>query len=99
MKNEIKEIKKRKNDYIDINDALKEDKNSSIFACGILAKSLMNEGIDVLIAKDISNSYQDSIMTSLITGLYKCRIINIHFDFNEKVNNEILRNKKLREDL
>ena len=98
MKNEIKEIKKRKNDYIDINDALKEDKNSSIFVCGILAKSLINEGIDVLIAKDISKSYQDSIMKSLITGLYKCRIINIHFDFNEKVNNEILRNKKLRED-
>jgi len=31
MKKEIKEIKKRKNDYIDINKALKEDKNSSIF--------------------------------------------------------------------
>ena len=97
MKKEIKEIKKRKNDYIDINKALKEDKNSSIFACGILAKFLTNEGVDVLITKDISKSYQDSIMRSLITGLYKCRIIKIHFDFNEKVNNEILTNKKLRE--
>jgi len=36
-------------------------------------------------------------MKSLITGLYKCRIIKIHFDFDEKVNNEILTNKKLRE--
>lgn len=97
MKKEIKEIKKKKNDYIDINNALKEDKNSSIFICGILAKYLSNEGIDVLITKDISKSYQDSIMKSLITGLYKCRIIKIHFDFNDKVNNEILSNKKLRE--
>jgi len=78
MKKEIKEIKKRKNDYIDINKALKEDKKSSIFACGILAKFLINEGIDILITKYISKSYQDSIMKSLITGLYKCRIIKIH---------------------
>lgn len=96
MKNEIKEIKKRKNDYIDINNALKEDKNSSLFICGILAKFLVNEGMEVAITKNISKSYRDSIMKTLITGLYKCRIINIHFDFKEEVNNQILTNKKLR---
>jgi predicted Fe-Mo cluster-binding NifX family protein len=54
MKKEIKEIKQSKNNIIEINNALKADKNSSIFVCGVLAKFLINEGIDVLIAKNIS---------------------------------------------
>ena len=35
-------------------------------------------------------------MNLLTTGLYKGKIIKIHFDFNEEINNKILTNEKLR---
>ena len=92
-----KNIKENKNEYIDINNLLEEDTNSNKFICGILAKYLINEGIVVGVSKNMSTSLQDSIMNWLVTGLYKCRIIHIHFDFHEKVNNDILLNKKFKE--
>lgn len=90
-------IKQNKSEYIDINKLLEEDENSSKFICGILAKFLSNEGIVVGVSKNMSTSVQDSIMNWIVSGLYKCRIIHIHFDFHEKVNNDILFNKKFKE--
>ena len=97
MKAEIKESKKiDPKRYIEINEALKEDKNSNIFVSGLLAKFLMNQGIEVAIEKKQSKSVEYSVMKWLATGLYKTKIITIHFDYGKEINKKILKDKKLR---
>ena len=99
MKKQIEETRKNNpNKFIDINESLTKDPNSNLFISGILAKFLTEDGIDVAIERQPSKSIKESIMNWLITGLYKCKVINIYFDFTEKINNEILTNKKLRDD-
>lgn len=97
MKAEIKESKKiDPKRFIEINEALKEDKNSNVFVSGLIAKFLMNQGIEVAIEKKQSKSVKYSVMKWLATGLYKTKIITIHFDYGKEINNKILKDKKLR---
>ena len=97
MKKEIEETKKNEPEkYIEINECLLNPINSDLYISGILAKHLNNEGIDVAIERETTKSIKDSIMNLLTTGLYKGKIIKIHFDFNEEINNKILTNEKLR---
>ncbi len=97
MKKEIEETKKNEPEkYIEINECLLNPINSDLYISGILAKHLNNEGIDVAIERQTTKSIKDSIMNLLTTGLYKGKIIKIHFDFNEEINNKILTNEKLR---
>ena len=97
MKKEIEETKKNEPEkYIEINDALSNSKNSDLFISGLLAKHLNNEGVDVAIIRQTSKSIKNSIMNLLTTGLYKGKIIQIHFDYGEKKNNQKLTNEKLK---
>ena len=97
IKKEIEETKKNEPEkYIEINEALSNPPNSDLFISGLLAKHLNNEGVEVAIERHTSKSIKDSIMNLLTTGLYKGKIIQIHFDYSEQVNSKILENEMLR---
>ncbi len=97
MKKEIEEAKKNDPEkYITMNESLLKPPNPPLFISGLLAKHLNNEGVEVAIERHTSKSIKDSIMNLLTTGLYKGKIIQIHFDYGEKKNNQKLTNEKLR---
>lgn len=98
MNDKINETKKNNPEkFIDIETALSKPPNSDLFISGIMAKYLINEGINVAIEKESSEAVKSSVMNWLVTGIYKSKIISLHFDFGKEMNNLILTNKKLKE--
>jgi len=88
-------IKKNKNSFIDINKALSNKKGSSLYISGILARLLMNEGINVAIEKETTfPKLSKNLLDWLMIGLLKFKKIILKLDYGEKRNKKILENEE-----
>ena len=103
MKKEIeKEKKYNPKKFISIEEATKEKETSVNFCLGILAQELENLGITTVIEKE-GNQTEESIKISemvmqfIANGMIDRKKYGFHFDFGEKRNNELLKNKKEKE--
>ena len=95
---EIKKIKNNNNNnIITTNDALKLEKNDQgLFALGLLAHNLENNGIKTIIEKSNIKGNEDEEITNLqfiSNGLIFKKKYDLHFEFGNKRNNELLNNK------
>ena len=104
MKEEIIEEKiKNSQKFISIKEATKEEnKYEGIFCLGLLAKSLENIGIVTAIEKNSSKDEKSqniaNIVLNFITnGMIDKKKYDLHFEFDDKKNNELLYNKKEQE--
>ena len=96
-----KEIKKDQNEhpekYIPISKALTMHENDiGIFALALISKNLENLGIETAIVKDkISNEEKDDLknLQFLTNGMIHKKKYDFHFEFGDKRNDELLKNK------
>ena len=110
MKMKMKEEKiKNPNNYIEVKDALKLERDDpELFALGLLGNVLIENGTEVLIEKD-GNLINDNLgedttfLQFLSNGLIRKKKYDLHFDFGNQKNEEILSEKneyeKFKEDL
>jgi hypothetical protein len=88
-------IKKNKYSFIDINEALSNKKGTSLYISGILARLLMNDGINVAIEKGTTfPNLSKNLLEWLMIGLLKFKKIILKLDYGKKRNEEILENEK-----
>ena len=88
-------IKKNKNSFIDINRALSNKKGTSLYISGILARLLMNDGINVAIEKETNfPKLSKNLLEWLMIGLLKFKKIILKLDYGKKRNKEILENEE-----
>ena len=104
----IAEKKENPEKFIPIEEAVKQENNSN-FILGLLAKNLENCGITTAIEnekyeekqkeKEADEEIDESSTTLqfLINGLATKKRYNLHFDINEKRNEELLNNKDEQE--
>ena len=96
-----KEIEKEKkinpNKFISTAEALKlENKDQGLFALGLLSKNLDDLGIETAIEKEENKENLDASTTALqfiVNGMCNKKKYDLHFDFGEKRNNELINNK------
>ena len=100
MKMQMKKEKiKNPNNYIEVKDALKLERyDPELFALGLLGSVLIENGTEVLIEKDgnlINNNLGEdtTFLQFLSNGLIQKKKYDLHFDFGNQKNEEIL-NKK-----
>ena len=97
IKEEIKMKKYTNNNIIKIDEALKSEKNDQgLFALGLLAYNLENNGIKTIIESQFNKEDEDEAATSLqfiSNGLIFRRKYDLHFEFGRKRNEELLKNK------
>ena len=109
MKNQIK-IEKIRNPekFIEINEALNlEKKDQGLFALGLLGNILEQNGTDVIIEKE--ENYKNeldagtTVLQFISNGLAQKTKYDLHFDFGEQRNEELLKDKneynKFKEEL
>ena len=90
-------IGKNKNEFIDINKALSNKKGTSLYISGILARLLMNEGINVAIEKGRTfPKLSQNLLEWLMIGLLKFKKIILKLDYGKERDKEILENEKER---
>ena len=94
----IKEKKKNPEKFIETKQALKlEHQDEGLFALGLISKNLEDLGIETAIEKNINekDEYESSttFLQYLINGYIQKRKYDLHFDFGENRNEEILNNK------
>ena len=106
IKNEIIEDKDNTEKYIPIEEATKtEDKDSSEFVLGLLAKNLEKIGINTVIEKEGIKTeeekeeeikYQESstLLQFVVNGLATKKKYELHFDISEERNEELLVNEE-----
>ena len=106
IKNEIIEDKDNTEKYIPIEEATKtEDKDSSEFVLGLLAKNLEKIGINTVIEKEGIKTeeekeeeikYQESstLLQFVVNGLATKKKYELHFDISEERNEELLINEE-----
>lgn len=86
--------------FIDVSEALKSKKNSSLFIAGIMAKFLSDQGINVAMEeKSSSKTLTKSLLDWLLIGLLKFKKLVLHLDYGEEKNSNILNNEKEQEKL
>ena len=103
IKNEIIEINENnenKDNYIPVEEAIKSnDKNSSEFVLGLLAKNLEKIGITTVIEKEKKEEelkYEESntLLQFVVNGLATKKKHELHFDISEERNEELLINEE-----
>ena len=97
-KQEIREEKiKNPEKFIDTSQALKmENKDEGLFALGLISNSLEKLGIETAIEIDSNPDIQDADVTSLqflTNGMITKKKYDLHFEFGEQRNDELLNNK------
>ena len=97
-KQEIREEKiKNPEKFIDTSQALKmENKDEGLFALGLISNSLEKIGIETAIEIDSNPDVQDADVTSLqflTNGMITKKKYDLHFEFGEQRNDELLNNK------
>ena len=98
-KKEIKEEKKKNPEkFIESSEALKlENEDQNLFALGLISKNLENMGIETAIEKNSDDDKEDEGLTSLqfiTNGMIAKKKYDLHFEFGEKRNEELLNNKE-----
>ena len=101
VKMEIEEERKKNPDhFIPIEEALKAEKNDQeLFALALIANELKKIGVEVVIEKDDNKNEEDeeelTCFNFLFNGLNnKIKKYDLHFDFGDKRNKELLKNQK-----
>ena len=93
----IEEKKKNPEKFIETSEALKlKDDDEDLFVLGLLSNNLEEIGITTAIEKDIENDEQDAAATCLqyiTNGMALKKKYDLHFDFDEERNNELLNDK------
>jgi hypothetical protein len=97
-KKEIKEEKEKNPEkFIETSEALKlEQEDEGLFALGLLSQNLEGIGIETAIEKDVSEDEKDAAATCLqfiSNGLANKKKYDLHFEFGEERNEELLNNK------
>ena len=90
---------KNPNDFIDIKEVLNYPIHSPFYLTGILCQYLKDIGIKVYIEKKSSN--ENLLLTTLnwiSTGIINYKTLNLHLDYGERVNNQILNNEIIKKD-
>ena len=100
MKEEILEEKKKNPEkFISIEEAMKEEnKDNGKFCLGVLAQNLENLGITTAIEKSPSNDIDSKIASNTVlqfitNGMIDKPKYDLHFDFGDERNSELLNNK------
>ena len=98
-KQEIKEEKKKHPEkFIETSQALKmENDNQGIFALGLLSNNLEELGIETAIEKEGNSDDNNAGLTFvqfLSNGMINKKKYDLHFEFGEQRNNELLNDKK-----
>ena len=100
MKKQIKEEKlKNPEKFIEVNEALKlEQQDQGLFALGLLGNNLQQYGTDVIIEKDTKNNENEldagtTALQFISNGMIEKKKYELHFDFGQQRNEEILQNK------
>ena len=108
MKKEIEEEKvKNPEKFIEIKEALKkEDDDPGLFALGLLAQNLEDSGVETAIDSSMGEENDDESATTLqflVNGMSNKTRYDLHFDFGEERNSEILNDEneyeKFKDDL
>ena len=98
-KKEIKEEKKKNPEkFIESSEALKlEDEDQNLFALGLISTNLENMGIETAIEKNSDDDKEDEGLTSfqfITNGMIGKKKYDLHFEFGEKRNEELLNSKE-----
>ena len=97
-KNKIREEKKKNpHKYIEVKDALQlEKKDQGLFALGLLGDIFQQNNTEVIIEKDDNGKDELDAGTTFLqfisNGLANKKKYDLHFDFGDKRNNELLNN-------
>ena len=101
MKKEIQEEKKKNPEkFIETSDALqKENEDSGLFALGLISQDLENIGIETAIEKDVEQVNEDedsgaACLQFITNGMCDKKKYDLHFDFGEERNDELLDNEE-----
>ena len=97
-----KEIQKEKEEnpekFIETKEALSlEKEDQDLFILGLLSQNLEKEGLETVIEREDHDDEEEAGITSLqfiTSGLYKKKRYNLHFEFGEERNDELLYNEK-----
>jgi len=94
----IKEKKENPKKFIGIDEAIKEpNRKSSTFIMGLLGKKLEDNGVTVAIERNndsISSEETSTLLQFMVNGLGSKKKYDLHFDINEKRNEELLNDKE-----
>ena len=97
-----KEVQKEKEEtpekFIETNEALSLEKDDQdLFILGLLSQNLEKEGLETVIEREDHDDEEEAGITSLqfiTSGLYKKKRYDLHFEFGEERNDELLYNEK-----
>ena len=101
MKEQIIEEKKTNPEKFYTDEEIIKNKTNKeeLFALGVLSKALENQGSVIAIEKDDSEDSKNNTLTTLeylVTGMYNKNKYNLHFDFGESRNNQLLNDEDER---
>ena len=106
MKEQIKEEKeKNPENFIEINDALNlENEDKELFALGLLAHNLEQDGTEVAIEKqgvqgEDEQNNNTTCLQFISNGMTQRKRYDLHFDFGEQKNEEYLNDQQKYEEL
>ena len=109
MKEQIKEEKEANPEkFIEIEEALKlENEDQNMFALGLIANNLQQNGIEVAIEKDENDLDNDdneddgatACLEFISSGMAQKKKYDLHFDFGTEKNEEYLNDEEKFEDL
>ena len=101
MKKEIQEEKQKNPEkFIETSDALKKEKeDSGLFALGLISQNLEELGMETAIEKDsLQKKGEEDASTACLqfitNGMCNKKKYDLHFDFGEKRNEELLDNEE-----
>ena len=98
MKSEIKEEKEKNPDkFVETKTALQlETSDQGLFALGLISQNLESIGVETVIEKEDKEDEQDSgatCMQFIANGMMEKKKYDLHFEFGEKRNEELLNNE------
>ena len=99
IKNEIKEEKENNPEkFVEIKTALQsENSDQQLFALGLVAQNLEDIGVEAAIDKEDKEDEQDAGITCMqfiVNGMMEKKKYDLHFEFGEKRNEELLDNEE-----
>ena len=94
----LKEKEENPEKFINTQEALcMEKEDQDLFILGLISQNLESEGLETVIEKEDYEDEEEAGVTSLqfmTSGLYKKKRYNLHFEFGEERNDELLNDEK-----